>query len=117
MSNSNLDYLGNALTANGISMIDEILITGTSAAGTDDILFTNRLKVSPVPNNGTFTLSSRVPVQSFVVYDMSGRAVYTCNQQATSYQVNLGNISKGTYFLKAIFADNEKSYTLKFLVD
>ena len=114
---SNLDVNGAALTANGISMMDDILVTGTSTLGTDDIIFTNRLNIYPVPNHGKFTLESRVPVTSVEAYDMSGRILYNSKSGGSNFVIDLGNISKGTYILKVGFVDRDKPYSVKFLVD
>ncbi len=114
---SNLDINGSVLTANGIGMIDDILVTGTSTLGSDDILFTNRLNIYPVPNHGKFTVESRIPVTSIAVFDLNGKTIYTNHSQGSAFAIDLGNISKGTYILKVGFADTDKPYSVRFLVD
>jgi hypothetical protein len=117
IATSDLDINGSALTANGINMIDDILVTGTSTLGSDDIIFTNRLNIYPVPNNGKFTVESKVPVRSLEVYDLSGKSIYHDFSNGVKFSINLGTVIKGTYILKIGFTDTKKTCSIKFLVD
>jgi len=117
LSMTNNDFLGSPLTSNGISMIDDILVTGVNSSGINDIIFTNRVNIYPVPNNGIFTLQSKVPVSSLEVLDMNGRTIYKTSGNASEFKVDLGSVSKGIYILKIGFIDTEKTYTIKFPVD
>jgi hypothetical protein len=117
ISATNNDYLGNTLTANGISMIDDILVTAKNASGTNDIVFTNRINVYPVPNKGKFTVDSKVPLSSLEILDMTGRTISSVLHPALTNSINLGGISKGTYLVRVGFTDTEKRYTMKFQVD
>ena len=117
LSTTNNDFLGDPLTPNGISMIDDILVTGTAPSGAQDILFTNRLHIYPVPNHGTFTVESTVPVTSIEVCDLAGKTIYSSSENGSKHAVNLGAISKGTYILKVGFCDTEKRYSGKILID
>lgn len=115
---SNLDIYGEVdVTPTGISMIDDILVTGTAPSGTEDILFTNRVQLYPSPNNGNFSVRSTVPVSGIEVTDLTGKVVFKQQVQGTDQKVSLGNVSKGVYFLKVRFIDSEKTYTTRFLVD
>ena len=98
------------MTPNGISMIDDILVTGTSSSGTSDILFTNRIHIYPVPNNGMFNVESKIPVTSLEVYDLNGRTIFKTSGTGSVYKVNLGSVSKGVYLLKIAFVDTDKLY-------
>ena len=117
LSMTNNDFGGSPLTANSISMIDDILVTGKSTSGTTDILFTNRVKIYPVPNNGRFTVESKVPLSSIDMVDASGKTVYSTKVTGLKQEVNPGTINKGSYILKIGFTDTEKIYSLKVLVD
>lgn len=117
ISTTNNDFGGTPLTPNGISMIDNILVTGRNSEGTEDILFTNRVHLYPVPNNGIFTVESSVPVKSLEVCDLNGKIIYSTGNSGLKHAVNLGNVSKGSYILKIMFTDCEKPFPVKFLVD
>ena len=117
ISTTNLDIHGLDITPNGISMIDDILVTGTSALGTDEILFTNRLNIYPVPNHGKFTIESKVPAVSVEVSDLQGRTVYSSKNEGVKFVIDLGSAAKGNYILKVAFIDTDKPYIVKVLVD
>jgi hypothetical protein len=115
---SNLDIYGeDDVTPNGISMIDDILVTGTAPSGTEDILYTNRVQLYPNPNNGVFSVRSTVPVSCIEVIDLSGKTVYHALAQGTNQSINLGKISKGAYILKVRFIDSDKTYSARFQID
>jgi hypothetical protein len=111
------DYNGTAVTPNGISMIDDILITGTTSSGTEDIIFTNRVNVYPVPNNGRFTVDSKVSIKTIRISDISGHTIYSAANPGSTFPVDLGNVSKGSYIMTIGFSDTDKPYTVKFQVD
>jgi hypothetical protein len=117
ISTTNEDFNGSPLSANGISMIDDILVTGNAASGSNDILFTSRVRIYPIPNKGIFTVESTVPVSSLEVSDMNGRTIYTTMNPNVKQTINLGSIGAGSYLLKVTFTDTEKPYLVKFLVD
>jgi hypothetical protein len=117
LSTTNLDINGAALTANGISMIDDILVTGRNTSGINDIIYTNRVNVYPVPNHGSFTVDSKVALSSLAVYDVLGKRIYTCQNPGLKNTITLPGASKGTYFLKIGFSDTDKQYTVKFQID
>jgi hypothetical protein len=117
ISTTNNDFNGTTLTPNGISMIDDILVTGTNSSGTKDILFTNRVNIYPVPNNGTFTVESKIPFASLEVLDINGRTIFKTMDTGSEFKVNLGSVSKGVYILKIGFIDTERPYMIKFPVD
>ena len=117
IATTNLDFHGNPVTPTGISMIDDILVTGTASSGTTDILFTNRINIYPVPNKGNFTFESRVPVTSLVVTDISGKEIYSVANPGLKSTVNLGKVSQGIYILKVGFIDADKPCSIKFIVD
>ena len=117
ISTTNNDFGGTPITPNGISMIDDIVLTGTSASGTRDILYTNRVLVYPTPNQGNFTVDSKVPVSSVEIYSVDGKLVYRNMDGGLKFDVNSGITAKGTYLLKIIFSDSEGSYSQKILID
>jgi hypothetical protein len=114
---SNTDITGGTVSAGGISLIDDILVMGTAPSGTDDIIFTNRVQIFPVPNHGQFAVESKVPVNSLTVTDMNGRTIYHSNGNGTRFNVDLGSVSKGNYVLKVTFTDTDKPYLVKFMVN
>jgi hypothetical protein len=117
ISTTNNDFGGTPLTPNGISMIDDILVTGTSSSGTRDILYTNRVQVYPSPSKGNFTVESKVSIASIEIYDMNGKLIYQNGNSGMKINVNSGISVKGTYLLKIGFNDTDEKYSQKILID
>jgi hypothetical protein len=116
LMNSNVDVNGGTVASSGVSMIDDILVTGLSSLGTEEVVYTNRLTLFPSPNQGVFTVNSTHPLSAMIVVDETGRMIYSDNHPGMSNQINLAGIAKGVYLFKVRFADNDKDYTQKFIV-
>ncbi|MEI7980462.1 MAG: T9SS type A sorting domain-containing protein [Bacteroidota bacterium] len=116
LMNSNTGVNGGTVAPAGISMIDDILVTGVSSLGIDEVVFTNRVSVYPNPNEGSFTVQSTRPLVSLVILDENGRMVYSDNHPSLICKVNLSGISKGSYLLRVLFDDSDKNYTQNFII-
>jgi hypothetical protein len=114
---SNTDINGGTVAPAGQSMIDDILITGVNSLGQNEILYTNRLKLFPSPNNGTFTLSSTEPLNLLTVSDISGKTLLTNTQPAQQQSVTLPNAKPGLYLLKVRFSNSDQEVTTRFVVE
>ncbi|MCK9203736.1 MAG: T9SS type A sorting domain-containing protein [Bacteroidales bacterium] len=117
LMNSNTDVSGGTVAQAGVSMIDDILVTAQSTLGVDEVVFTNRISLYPSPNRGSFSVQSTQPLSSINVLDASGKSVYTNEQPGLINKINLSGVSKGIYFLRVRFADNDKDYTQKFVIE
>jgi hypothetical protein len=114
---TNTDVNGGTVTPAGISMIDDITVTAVSSLGTSDILYTNRLKIGPVPNNGAFTVSSTEPMTSLAITDLSGKNLFTQSNPGLMTRVNLPGLTPGLYLLKVRYQGDNTSYTSRFVVE
>ncbi len=117
LMNSNTDINGGTVNATGWSMIDDVLVTGISTLGTQEILYTNRLTLFPTPNNGNFTLSSTVEIDKAEIYDLSGKTVLTLNGSSMQYSVRLPDAKPSMYLLRVSFRDQDKPATVRFIVE
>ncbi len=117
LMNSNVGVNDGTVVPFGYSMIDDILVTGTSTLGTNDILFTNRLSVSPSPNTGNFTVRSTEPMGSIDVLNVNGQVVRHVDNPSMAERFNLTNAPKGMYFLRVKFTDTDALSTSKFIIE
>ncbi len=117
LQSSDMATNGNPVTPGGWSMIDDILVTAINSLGVDEVVFTNRVKLYPSPNTGSFTVSSTEPLSLLSILSIDGKTIYTQNYPTLQHAVNLNGIAKGVYFLKILFTDNDKTYTQKFVVE
>jgi hypothetical protein len=114
---SNTDINGGTVTSAGQSMIDDILVTGVNSLGQNEILYTTRLKVFPSPNNGTFTISSREPVDMMTVTDLNGKTICTMANPSQKQSVTISNARPGLYLLKVRFTGSDEQVTTRFVVE
>jgi len=72
--------------------------------------------IFPNPNRGTFKVSAGSSViNKIIIIDMRGTVVATINAHETSVDVTT-NLSKGTYFVRVITADNPKGLTGEIII-
>ena len=114
---SNTDINGGTVAATGQSMIDDILVTGVSTLGQNEILYTSRLKVFPSPNNGTFTVSSTEPIDFMSVVDVNGRTISTLDNPLQKQSVTISDAKPGIYFLKVRFSGSDQDFSTRFIVE
>ena len=114
---SDKDINGGTLASTGIASIDDIVITASSTLGTNDILFTNRILITPNPNHGEFTVSSSEPMDHIRVLDLSGRVIRNADNAGLSSAIHMQNLAKGQYVLSVKFDDQESWYNRPFIIE
>ena len=115
--NSNTDVNGGTVAPGGSSAIDDIIVTAQSTLGTEEILFTDQVAVYPNPGKGIFTVQSTRTLTDIAVYDETGKTIRLLNHPGSKTSVDMTGFSKGIYFLKVRFVDNDQTYTRKFILE
>ncbi|MFB9110952.1 CARDB domain-containing protein [Flavobacterium gyeonganense] len=117
IQNLSLSYSTSASCSKTISI--EVKVDATLSIDTP-VDSKNGLIVSPVPNNGTFTLalSGNEGFFKLTIYDVNGRAVYQQDKVELSDSIkstiHTNLKSSGMYYL--IMYNSEKTYKVKFLI-
>jgi hypothetical protein len=101
---SNLDPSGNAVLATGISMIDDIVVTGELISGVNDIQ-QNSMNIYPNPSNGNFTIENDEEMLQVKIFDLLGKCVCTKNDLQEK-QMQINGLETGVYFVHATKMDN-----------
>ncbi len=114
---SNTSVNGGTVAATGESKIDDILVTAVSTLGTNDIVYSNRLSITPNPNQGRFKVLSTVPLQEARILDMNGKTISAAINPGSVLSIDLPGLSKGTYVLTVKFTDQESWYSRQILVN
>lgn len=82
---------------------------GTSACNnTTNIKLTanKEIKIYPNPTSGEFLIKYDKMITSYKLYNTKGELVLSEKVNATKKQVNISNLTKGTYFIEAITEEN-----------
>ena len=92
-------------------------VTGVNNLGVTEIINSKDLQVFPNPVKDVlnFKMANNIQVESVELYDMTGRKVNTVNARSVK-DVNVSNLRKGTYILKAKATDGNV-YVQKVLKD
>jgi PKD repeat protein len=77
-------------------------------------LFYNGVSIHPNPNNGTFIIEGLEVGASIVIYDMSGRLVYSNAIEDENMEVKLDQVRSGLYYLQTV--KNGRLGQMKFTV-
>lgn len=117
MSASNTSVGGGTVTPAGETRIDDIVVTAVSTLGENEIVYTNRLAVTPNPNHGTFTVHSTVPFSELRITDMNGRIVFRSADGGTALTVNIPGAVAGTYALAVKFEDQSNWFVKKIVIE
>lgn len=114
---SNTDINGGTVAPTGQSMIDDILLTAVGSLGQDEILYTNRLKVFPSPNNGDFTVASTESIDYLSVTDLNGKPVLNIEKPSNKQTVKISNAKPGLYILKVRFTGDDRELSTRFVIE
>ena len=117
LMNSNVGTHDGTVVPFGESAIDDILVTGTSTLGTNDILFTNRLSVVPNSSHGIFTVKSTEQISELSILNTAGQVVRHVSNPSLSEKFDLTREGKGIYFVRVKFVDNDAMTTSKIVVE
>lgn len=110
---TNTDVLGGAVTAAGISKIDDIIVTGMLLTGLADGKQEETLATFPNPSASDFSISLPDKTTSVEIFNNKGQLVYSAVPENQILKVEKP-LSSGLYFVKAI--TNSKAITVKHLV-
>jgi hypothetical protein len=105
MVTSQLDINGGTLLSTGISKIDDIVITGTSTVGINE-LEESFIKMYPNPNNGNFFIENNGDINKIAVFDILGKCMYT-NESICGSRIDLSGFEKGLYLVQITTKDND----------
>jgi hypothetical protein len=114
---SNTDINGGTVAPTGQSMIDDILLTAVGSLGQDEILYTNRLKLFPSPNNGDFTVASTESIDYLSVTDLNGKPVLNIEKPSSKQTVKISNAKPGLYILKVRFTGDDRELSTRFVIE
>lgn len=117
LMSSNASVNGGTVALTGETRIDDILVTAVSSTGENEILFTNRLSLSPNPNHGRFTVHSTVALKEVRLTDLNGKTVFNASDCGTSLVIGLQEPKAGTYLLNVKFEDQDRWCAKKVVVE
>jgi hypothetical protein len=103
LQTSNLDHNGVAVLASGISMIDDIIVTGDLISGISDNN-QSTMKVYPNPSNGNFTIENNEEMLQIKIFDILGKCVYT-QSDFVEKSLYIDGLETGVYFVHATKVD------------
>ncbi len=76
------------------------ITTNAIITGTKELRKNTDISLSPNPNNGQFKIISSDNIRSWTIYNAMGQTVKQAhNLSGINHELNLGNISKGIYFI------------------
>jgi len=113
---SNTDILGGTVTAQGISMIDDILVTAVNPAGKEEVLYTDRIKIAQASGENMFNVISCTPITQAHIYNLQGQRVCSFENPGTCFRADLSGQGRGVYFVSVKFADQKAWYNQKVVV-
>lgn len=100
MMTSNLDISLPAITPNGVSKIDDIVVTGMLITGLEAKNASKSLSTFPNPSTTTFTITTAKETSLLEIYNTNGQLVYKTIPENKTLTVEK-TLPAGMYFIKA----------------
>lgn len=91
---SNTDVNGGTLSANGISKIDEIIVTGDLILSEWNKITVNIIGIYPNPSKGDITINTNENPDKIEVYNLNGKLIYSIQPKTEFTKISL---KKGIY--------------------
>jgi len=115
LMSSNQSLSNGVVSTSAYSLIDDIIITGTSiSSGVTDYIFVPEIKAIPNPSKGNVTIKNLYNISKITVFDISGRNVYS-TENILNNEINLENLKQGLYYVNCI-NDKNLNKLLKVIV-
>jgi len=97
---------GNPVAANGVSMIDDILITGVAITGVEKVLFDSRFSIFPNPAANSVSVTAATPMTMVQILDAAGHVVVSQNAEAAaSVTLDTQHLAAGAYLIQIRYLD------------
>jgi hypothetical protein len=109
---SNADVLGGNVSANGVSKIDDIIITGMPLTGIDEVE-AQKLNSFPNPSFSDFSVSTPAGTTTVEIFNNCGQLVYSTLPEKETISIEKP-LPAGMYFIKAIAKD--KTQLIKHII-
>ena len=95
-------------TAGILNIIEYNLGSDTTLLGTNDIKLNNKMQLFPNPTNSRLSLNSEKDY-NIEVFDLTGRKI----MEAQGNNLDMSNLSKATYIVKAFDKASKETYSYK----
>lgn len=114
---TNISTNGTEVAADGISKIDDIFITGFTAAGTEEVIFSQGSVFYPNPcENGQVYITENNKFFRIEICNLQGQIVKTVDNAENLNSINVESIVPGTYLVRAMLTDGSYSEPQKLII-
>ncbi|HOY39069.1 MAG: T9SS type A sorting domain-containing protein [Bacteroidales bacterium] len=114
-SNDNVE--NGTVDADGISKIDDILVTGFNSTGFESVIFENLVSVFPNPCNSHVNIAANEEIAYCSLYDMQGKLISTTRVDADETTISTSNLAKGMYIVRVFFGNEKTPVTERIIVE
>ncbi len=116
MVTSNEGTDGNPVLPGGISMIDDIMVTGISSTGIETVLYDSRIKISPNPASEFINISLGIETNHLQLHDASGSLVLKTAVNNSELSLQVGHLKSGIYILSIIPSNDNQIIRRKIFI-
>jgi hypothetical protein len=112
---SNNSVNGTTVDSLGVSKIDDVIITGTSVTGVEQVLYSNKLLVYPNPANDNLNIATDNEIRFIGIYNIAGSFVKQIQANATYCSFDVSDLEKGTYLVRISYAGSNDVEVSRFV--
>ena len=107
---------GNLVQSDGISLIDDIIVMGISAAGTGEVVYDSNFGFYPNPcTNGALNITGSKEAYRLMIYNDTGQLIET-RTGISGNSVDIQHLNPGHYFIRALYTDGSIGQAQKLIV-
>lgn len=103
LSTSNVDFNGNTLSDDDVSIIDDLIIRGTDKTiGTEELSAPGQLSIAPVPATSHIYVQSSDRIGEVDIYSLQGARVIHESVNNKETQINISGVQPGVYMVRVL---------------
>ncbi|MCF8296727.1 MAG: T9SS type A sorting domain-containing protein [Saprospiraceae bacterium] len=113
---SDTSVTGTIVASDGTSKIDDVVITGTYAAGVEGIIYSSILNAYPNPAYDYINIESSEKVQSITIFTIEGKVVKQIEMPENFTKIDTEGLKPGIYMIHTMLSDFSLPHINKIIV-
>jgi len=110
LSTSNVDFNGNSLSDDDVSIIDDLIIRGTDkTVGTEELSAPDQLTIAPIPATSHIMVQSTDRIGDVDIYNLQGARVIHESVNNKETKINITGLHPGIYMVSVLMNNGYRS--------
>jgi len=112
----NNDLNDNPVVAEGVSKIDDIIITAVNTSGNEIIIYNNNLSIYPNPCNNFLNIVSSEDIERVQIYNITGQLIFDSIYNSFSSSIDVSSYNAGLHLVRIYYKNEAKPEIRKIFI-